>query len=296
VVDEELGTNAYSKAELVKAAKDAGFTASGRLITDWVTLGLLDRATKRGLGKGKGTSSTWPEEQRNLFLVLVEKRETVKRIATLCNIPVGIWLWWGDRYVPTRQARRALETWAHVRERADSWRAALETANELVGRFAADDATKAARQDLVELIAKAAYGEPFDGPKTLAAFRRVFDPDNTGRVLGPRGAGFVPEHYIFITQARVDAVRALRKGTLDDKAYAWARNEYLTSRREYENQIVPRIAADPEAAKILFTKTDTGLLLPDTTIQQLMNQACVDLLTVLGIYLNYAARANPEPS
>jgi hypothetical protein len=286
VVDKEAGVQAYTKAELVTVATDAGFSASGRLIADWVTLGLLDRATKRGLGQGKGTASTWPDQQLKLFLALLNQRETVKRIATLCNIPVGVWLWWGDSYVPTRQARRALETWAHARERADSWRAALETANELVGRFADDEATRSARTELVELIARAAYGELFDGRKVLAAFRRVFDPQQTGRVVGPRGAGFVPEHYIFITEARIRAIRALREGTLDDDAYIWARNEYLASRREYEQQIVPLIAADPDAAQLFFTQTEGGVVLPDTSAAQVMSQACVDLLTVLGIYLD----------
>jgi hypothetical protein len=286
----------YTKADLLEVAHGAGHAVTGRLITDWVSQGLLDRATKRGLGKGKGTASTWPEAQRNLFLVLLQKHATVKRIAALCNIPVGVWLWWGDNYVPTRQARRALETWAHARERAGSWRAARETANDLVGRFAADTASKAARKELVDLVAKAAYGKPFDGPKTLAAFRRVFDPDNTGRVLGPRGAGFVPEHYIFITQARVDAIRALRQGTLGGEAYTWARTEYLTSRREYEAEILSRIAADPEASRVFFTQTENGVVLPDTTLEHVMNHACVDLLTVLGIYLKYTARAHPTPT
>src|SRR5262245_40363698 len=109
---------------MLQAARDAGFSPTGRLMTDWVSLGLLDQAHRRGLGRGKGTAATWPEEQLRLFLVLLQQRETVKRMISLCNIPVGIWLWWGDRFVPLGQARRALRTWSGVASPARSWRAA----------------------------------------------------------------------------------------------------------------------------------------------------------------------------
>jgi hypothetical protein len=285
----------YTKADLLHAARDAGYAPSARLITDWVSVGLLDHPHRRGLGRGKGISSTWPQAQLDLFLTLLRQRETVTRIATLCNVPVGVWLWWGDHFVPTRQARAALGTWAHMRERADSWRAARETASELVGRFAAPDASKSAREHVTELIARSAYGHEFNGVEVLAAFRRVFDPRDTGRALGPEGVRFMPEHYIFITEARLRAIHALRRSSIDDEAFEWARREYLTSRREYAHEIAPKIAADPQAASVFFTRWKDSILLPDTTLDQVLSQACVDLLTVLGIYLNYR-QPHPPPS
>jgi hypothetical protein len=292
-VDDSLEpSRSHTKTELLAAARAKGFAPSERLVTDWVSLGLLDQPRKRGLGRRKGTIATWPEEQLQLFLVLLRNRVDVKRIATLCNIPVTAWLWEGDRYVPTRQARRALETWAHAREHTNSWRAALETATQLVDQFNHPDATHAARKTLIDLIAQSAYGKPFDGVAILDAFRKVFDPLGVGRTLGPAGAAFVPEHYVFLTQARLAAVTALRQQTLDDAAYNWARQEYLTSRHEYQQEIVPRIAADPEAALVFFSGTSGGMLIPDTTFDRIVNGACVDLLTMLGIYLNY--RQPPE--
>jgi hypothetical protein len=51
------------------------------------------------------------DEQLNLLLALLEKRPTVTHVAPLCNIPVFLWPWFDDRYVPVEQARRALMTW-----------------------------------------------------------------------------------------------------------------------------------------------------------------------------------------
>ncbi len=296
MVDGQDRQRHYTKVELLEAAREKGFSPSARLIADWVGLGLLDQPTKRGLGKGRGTTATWPDQQLQLFLVLLNKKRETKLIPPLCNVPVGVWLYWGEQYVPIRQARRALTTWANGRARATSWRAALGTGRQLADDFAHPQATKAARERLIELVAQAAYGKPFNGIEILGAFREVFDPANQGRTVGPAAAAFTPEHYVWITEARISAVAALRDHQLDDDAYRWARGEYLTSRREYEQYVVDQIAADPEAARIFFTTTEGGVVLPDTTLEKVMNRACVDLLTVLGIYLKYRERQEHESS
>ena len=47
-----------------------------------------------------------PASQRNLFLTLLHHRSG-NGINSLARIPVGIWMYWGDEYVPLRQVRRA---------------------------------------------------------------------------------------------------------------------------------------------------------------------------------------------
>src|SRR5437660_9642055 len=106
----------YSAEDLLLAAADAGTPATSRLITDWVAKGLLDRPMFRGLGRGRGTSATWPDSQRLLFLKLLrERHDGRRRIQTLCNIPVAVWLYsepWEPERVPLRQVRRCMATWA----------------------------------------------------------------------------------------------------------------------------------------------------------------------------------------
>jgi hypothetical protein len=266
---------------MLDAAREAGFSASGRLLTDWVSLGLLDQAQRRGLGRGRGTTATWPREQLELFLLLLQKRREVRRIAALCNAPVAIWLWWGDRYVPTRQARRALETWADARRLASSWRAARGSAEELVAKLAHPDASERARDRLIDLIARGAMGKPFHAPEVLAALRRVFDPGDNGRAIGP--PTFTPEYYVALVEWQLAAIAGLRDGALDDDAFEWARTEYRTSRQEYE-AMIPRIAANEEASDLFLKRTAVGVVLPPT-FEEIVNQSCVDLLTLLGIYL-----------
>ena len=87
----------YDKKDLLLAAKEGGFDITARMIDDWVSIGLLDRPIKKGLGRGKGLLATWSENQRELLLTLLRKRREIKKLLTpLFHIPVWIWLEYGD--------------------------------------------------------------------------------------------------------------------------------------------------------------------------------------------------------
>lgn len=282
------GARHHTKQELLEAARKAGFSPTGRLLTDWVSLGLLDHATRRGLGHGKGTRATWPDEQLNLLLALLEKRPTVTHVAPLCNIPIFLWLWFGDRYVPVRQARRALMTWGGANQHSSSWRSARMAAANLTSQFAHPDATESAIEKFTAVIARTIYGQPFDAEAVLATFRDVFDPHGAERAIGPPAVSFRPEYFVALVKARLAALTALRAGIVDDQSFYWARTEYQQSRRDYE-RLLPRIAEDPEAASIFFERTSSGVVLTDTTVDDIANSACVDLLTMIGIHLENVA-------
>ena len=275
---------------MLRAAQAAGFSPSARLLTDWVSLGLLDHATRRGLGRGRGSQATWTKQQLNLFIALLEKRPTVAHIAPLCNIPVFLWLWFGDEFVQTRQARRALMSWGGANLHSSSWRAARAAAVNLAGQFAHPDADPQALERFITAIARATYGAPFDAEAVLAAFQEVFDPHGENRSIGPPQVTFRPEYFVALVKARLAALDALRTGTVVDHAFEWSRSEYQASRREYE-QLIPRIAEDPEAVQIFFRKAPSGVVIPDTTLDDIANHACADVLTLIGIYLENSAPA-----
>src|ERR1039458_9645654 len=70
-------------ADMVAVARAAGYTVKPRLITDWVSLGLLDKPDQRGRGRGKGKQYTWPPSQGRLLVTLLNKRaEGVGRTAS----------------------------------------------------------------------------------------------------------------------------------------------------------------------------------------------------------------------
>lgn len=273
--------NRYTLKELQAEARARGFDPSERLIKDWISLGLLDQAERRGLGRGRGIVATWPENQKELLLLLLAKRREITRIATLCNIPVVIWLWWGDEYVPSCQTLRALATWAGTQE-GTSWRQARWTAKQLVEHYADTAATKEQRKRLFDPVAQAAYGGPFDAAAVRAAFDDILD---SHQAQAPQAVRIDGEGFVFLVEARLTAVRWLRDRKVEQPALTWARTEYLTTRREYE-QLVPKLVeADPEgAAKLLATSESGDILLPPT-FEQIANSACLDTLTLLGIYL-----------
>jgi hypothetical protein len=264
--------------ELLAAARTRGFDPSERLLKDWVERGLLDQALRRGRGRGKGIERTWSENQKELWLLLLSKRDEAKRIASLCNIPVLLWLDSGDDYVPLRQARRALLTW--VGTGVVSWRRATATAEQLVSQFAHQDARPAARKRLVEELAKIAYGGVFRRDRVLDFFRRAYDPTGLDRNVGPKWMNFNAESFVLITEVRLHAVKALQAGTASDQAFEWARAEYRVSRAEYD-RLEPTLATDPEASRLFLTERPSGLMVP-STLQQRFNTACLDLLTLLG--------------
>src|SRR5712692_2245104 len=118
----------YLAEDLVREAHERGFKeVKPRLVVDWVQLGLLDKPTKTGRGKGGGRGTkkgVWPQHQADLFFSLLDQhRRQAKRIPTLCNIPVFVWLWWGDEFVPVRQVHRAMLTYAGAYRRSSATRA-----------------------------------------------------------------------------------------------------------------------------------------------------------------------------
>jgi hypothetical protein len=138
---------------MIEGAHLAGFDwATFRLFTDWVRRGLLDIGTNvgKGEGGGRGARYLWPEDQFQLFLVLLRYRPTVKNVAGLCNFPVGNWLYGGDDCVPLRQVRRALLTW-WARTSRTTWDRSHAVARELVRSLAPEGATRAQRRELREL-------------------------------------------------------------------------------------------------------------------------------------------------
>lgn len=265
----------YTLEELLRQGSAAGFAPTARLVTDWVSLGLLDRPQKKGLGRGRGTTATWPYEQMRLFLLLLDKRRGVKRIGTLCNIPVSFWLLWGDQYAPLRQVRRALATWSgrgRKRRGGTSLPASVNIARQIVGDLAHPDATQLARRNLRDELARCIHLQRVERDRLLKAAQPVFDPHHTGAPRGPVGAQVSAEGFVLDIEARVTASREL--DGLEGEAFERARVAYRASIRGYVQE-QPGFALDP----------DLGHLHRPLTLDFLANQACYSLMTLIGLDL-----------
>lgn len=251
----------YTAAELLAEANAAGTPASGRLITDWLEQGLLDHPRRRGLGRGKGVVGAWPEDQRELFLVLLSHRSRgVKRLVALCNVPVTVWLDSEglDRdYVPLRQVRRCLATWASYR--TGSARAARRAAEQLITQWGAQPVSRRARRSLIDAVSRATGGAKLDRGALLDAARHAFASER------------LAELWTATVEARFAAIEQLDE--IDDQTFEAARLE------------VNRSAAAYGQRQLGATTGDARRQRATEVVNELANNACVSLVTALGFEL-----------
>jgi hypothetical protein len=246
----------YTASEVIEQARRQGFQVSNRLLVDWVGRGFLDRPLKtgRGPGGGRGTAlGRWPDNQRRLFFELLEQRKTVKHVIPLCDIVVGMWLYFGDEYVPLRQARRALATWAGFYRRG-SRRRALKSARELVDGIGSPGASREDRQALIDALATAGIRGRVDRDELVEAFGRVLP-----HRAGVPGAGLSAEDYANVIEARFEAVNRIDE--VPDDVFESVRSEL--------NWFMEATTPDP---------------------QQLISRACLDVIGGVGFRLLAARR------
>jgi len=269
----------WTATDLVDSASVAGLAASPRLIRNWVEEGLLDRAYVKGRGPRKGVDGLWSDNQRDLFLTLLRMagQQDVRRNAPLANVVVWLWVALGDAYVPIRQVRRALRTWA-VPARHPAGSSAAATARSVVERLAHRGAAPRARRRFRDVVTRAQAGEAVTSAELVAAARPAIDPPGTDRPRGPAGAGLsaaVYGDYVEFVVSGADAVLLDRGGEeLPDFVLKRARAIYRESRAEYATRW-REYAKDP----------DLGFLHSDPTIDAVLPEACRDLVLCIGVIL-----------
>ncbi|MFD7963000.1 hypothetical protein ACFV5J_19580 [Streptomyces zaomyceticus] len=267
---------------MVEDARTAGYDIQKRTIHDWIARGLLDQPVRRGAGRGSrpGLHSV---NQRKLFLLLLIKREEMPKLPTLALIPLGIWLWWGDEWVPTRQALRAFGTWfgAGARRKAVCHEAALRVQEQLDHPLAADTA----RTRLVRVFEAVSYrGRMTDSEREELerAARAVFEPPSVFgctrvlRAVGPPAAAVTVEAVLTRTTALVAAMGELREGRMTEELLVQARALYRESKREYA-ELRPHLAAQATA--------QLSPLFAERTFAEELNSTGNDLLYIAGLLL-----------
>lgn len=285
----EMAQTAFKATDLVAAARAAEHDrVSPRLVVDWVGLGLLDRPERHGLGRGKGSMATWPDEQLQLFLAVLRLRDQGAKVPQLCNLPVWLWLTWGDGYVSLGQVRRAMQTWAKAAGDPATGRAKANV-RALLQDWGDPRARRADRRALEAAILPMVPTGQVDEQVLRPLLERVFDPKGIGQARGPLS----PEGYVRLLRARVEAlkrltmnppqfVRGKRSDPFDDGTFEWARFVYLATRHSYGIER-PRLAAHPEKGERFALEGATELVMA----------ACVDLATLLG--LGVASPADTAP-
>lgn len=260
---------------MLRGAELAHVPASSRLLTDWIQIGLVAPPQRPGRGRGRGRVGTWTAAQRRMFTGLLEKRKETTSIAALLCIPVWTWLWWGDRYVPLVQLRRALRSWtdAALGSNIDG---AARAARQCVRMIRHAESAPDDRARLRRLLSRWTYGEDVDETELREAIHVVVDPYEEDGVLGPLAtpvdAGAVAD-WIIGTRRAARALRATGGAEqVPDWLLHWARWAYLDSQHGYV-QDQPMLARHPR----------WGAYFPQTTEQDLILNACQHLVGVIAI-------------
>lgn len=269
----------FTADQLLAAAGEHGLRATRRLITDWVSLGLIDRPHHPGRGKGQGsTDGTWSLPQASLFVDLLTLRQRpanpVTQVAGLTNIPVLAWLWSGDDLdVPLRQVRRALATWCgrHRSRKQVGAARARSIAREMVKQIENPHATRSDRHALQQLLEQSIRQNTLDADQLRALVDRVFDPHQVGRSVGPAQAPLTAASHSRLLEAQ--ATGYLELETFTEQEFEDARVSYRQTRREY-TELQPALASSREPSPLRFDDID---------FESVLNTACPNLLLTLGM-------------
>jgi hypothetical protein len=255
---------------LLDLAAAAGTPVSSRLITDWVSLGLLDRPEKRSLGYRGSLPGDWPAAQGDLLKLLLGLRAQGRAVEALCNIPVRLWLTEGDVWIPMRQARRALTTWA-TRGAAGNKRVFRRLLGEMLPRAVDPGLSLVSRPKLDHQL--------------RMAFHRSnrLDRNRLEQILGEvtiAASSFstTPGSAVLSTGAVVTLLESIRQtissvGKVSDEAFLVAR---LLLRM---GVFTPRDSAFGHS----MTATDVLATLQGQTLEAVLNKTCLDLAITLGL-------------
>lgn len=263
---------------LVTDAAAQGRRVTPRLIRDWTENGLLDYPDKRPAGKGHGSRlALYPATQRMLFLTLLHHREG-NGIRSLARIPVGIWLYWGDAYVPMRQARRAFMTW--LGDPSISKERAKDTAKTILDQIAHPDASRQARRELLIVLTHISYTGRFESERLEDALRSVFEPGHgqIRRALGHPDAPITTDAFIDLVRARFTATQRLNAGEVTDEDFLQARRAHLIHYADYAHRQPLFAASVPQPAAEMYESAD---------LETALNQCCNHLLTTIGLAALY---------
>lgn len=276
--------------DMIEDAHAAGFDIQKRTVTDWIARGLLDRPRRRGAGRGS-RPGLHSENQRKLFLLLLTKREEMPKLPALALIPLTIWLWWGDEWVPRRQALKALMTW--FGDGARSKEVCQGAARGLLQQLDHPMASETARTRLVRTFAQISYRggmSDTDRAELETAVRAVFEPPSvfrtTGmvRAVGPHALPLTIEAVLAKASAVAAAMQTLRGKHVTEELLGQAKALYQKSKHEYA-ELRPALAA--------HTDGPLSGLFSERTVEEEVNDVGNDLVFGIGLLLT-SPRAQAE--
>lgn len=225
--------------DLVADAAAFDYTVTKRLIRNWSEIGLLDYPDPRPANGHGSAPALYTAGQRRLFLTLVQQRQKNHiHPRSLALIPVARWMYWADDWVPTRQAKLALNTWIGGDARPSSYHHAEAVAQAFRDQIDNPKASAEAKDELFNALMEAIWARRKLHVKQLArleqAIRNVFEAGYPRpRVVGHPSYPVTAEFLIREIKARLRAWRELTVGNVTCDALIRARDIHVFALADY---------------------------------------------------------------
>jgi len=264
-----------TKADLVADAAALSAAITDHLVNDWIDVGLLDAPTRAGAGRGKGSKpALFSVNQRRLFAELIRRRAETHKIAQLARIPMHWWVCQEDGFIPTRQARKAFQTWGQDIRKV-SLKNADVAARAWVKQVAADHAPDKEVNELTTLMAQVANQGRLDDMGELEGLLDiVIDPEGSGKRLGSPGLYAEAKQYVTSMVRSQVALNHVLDGTLADHMLLTARKHQRQSIAEYLTRQNLFSALSPS-----YRPAEFKIPLDN---QEIFEQICPSLLLIIG--------------
>jgi hypothetical protein len=270
----------FEKKELFAYIRGRGLKIDDSLLQEFQEQGLMIAPRRRGRGRGRGNPGLWSLQQCNLLCSLchLQQKRGVRHIAQRCNLPVWVWLYWGDEYGITRdQVKHVMKTWAE-RQQHHSLKTVRQSARQLVNEVA--NHRNGGKQVAINEIAEILYAGAAMRQNLEESLSHVFD--GTKPANGPHGIPIAPEGVGWYIELRMKAIHALlHNDAIPDIHWEWAQCFHLTHVSQYvmeQGQYARETAGTP--VESVFSLE---------TIESLWSSACADLAAIIGLGLHWPA-------
>lgn len=268
-----------TKRALVEAGVEAGYGGARQLdalFVSWQKAGLIGRAQAKEEGR-RGGAGIWHPTQESIWLNLLRERSEGRRLPTLANLPVGLWLlkWEG---VELEQAQRAFEFWLDPvlrRNKPPGGRSITGAAirarvDELADPSASPTARRALR-DAYQRVVESSDPLHLPPESFVAALLSAAFPGRTHSIRQRQFAETIWNGIRLesITRTHVGSILVR---TADVQAFwEWAARQIRFGLQQYVQEL-DSLQADP----------DFGRLYSSPSLNEFINSSCSKLSIVMG--------------
>lgn len=268
----------FDKKELYAYVRSFRYTIDDSLLEELQKQGLMLPPQRRGKGRAKGVPGLWTRQQADLLrnLCMMRDKHKIHQVAPRCNLPVWVWLYWGDEWgVTLDQVKRVMKTWAKHQRFPSRERSKL-SAKKLVKEVA--NRRDGGKQQAINELAKMLYQGAYTPQAISDSLYHVFDA--TKPANGPSDIPVKPETVSWYVELLMEAVNALvNDREIPAVHWEWARcfhlagmSQYVIEQRRYAHETIG------SPVEQIFSVE---------TIESLWSSACEDLAVVLGLGLKY---------